>query len=137
MSKAHVVGERLMASMRPVAKASLIFLVILVAGIPSWVHAQSKPATEREKIEALIRHIENLKDAVFIRNGREYDARTAASFLRAKWRANDAEVKSARDFIEKVASASSTTGKPYLIRFKDGREVKSGEYLLAELRKLE
>jgi len=126
-----------MASMGPVTKVSLIFLVILVAGVPLWAYAQSKPTTEREKIEALIRHIENLKDAVFIRNGREYDAKTAASFLRAKWRANDAEVKSARDFIEKVASVSSTTGKPYLIRFKDGREVKSGEYLLAELRKLE
>lgn len=126
-----------MASIGPLTRASLILLVVLVAGVPVWAYAQSKPMTEREKIEALLRHIENLKDAVFIRNGREYDAKTAASFLRAKWRANDAGVKSARDFIVKVASVSSTTGKPYLIRFRDGREVKSGDYLLAELTKLE
>jgi hypothetical protein len=119
------------------ARACIILLVAMVVGVPLWAHAQSKPMTEREKIEALIWNIENLKDAVFIRNGREYDAKTAASFLRSKWRANDAQVKSARDFITKVASVSSTTGRPYLIRFRDGREVRSGDYFLAELKKLE
>jgi hypothetical protein len=58
-------------------------------------------------------------------------------FLRGKWDANADDVKSARDFIERVASASGTSGKPYLIRFKDGREIRSREYLLAELQKLE
>jgi hypothetical protein len=38
---------------------------------------------------------------------------------------------------KKLASVSSTTGKPYLIRFGNGREVKSSDYLLAELKKLE
>jgi hypothetical protein len=32
---------------------------------------------------------------------------------------------------------SGTSGKPYLIRFKDGKEIKSREFLLEELRKLE
>lgn len=128
---------RLMASIGPVMRTSLVLLIILVAGVPLWAYAQNKPMAEREKIEALIRHIESLKDAVFIRNGKEYDAKAAGSFLRAKWRVNGAEVKNAKDFIAKVASVSSTTGKPYLIRFKDGREVKSGDYLLAELMKLE
>jgi hypothetical protein len=126
-----------MVSTGSITRTSLILLVVLVTGTPSWVYGQSKPLTEREKIEALIMHIENLKDAVFIRNGREYDAKTAASFLRAKWRTNDTEVKTARDFIAKVASVSSTTGRPYLIRFRDGREIRSGDYLLAELNKLE
>ena len=58
-------------------------------------------------------------------------------FLRGKWEANDAEVKTARDFIDKVASVSGTSGKPYLIRFKDGREIKSQEFLLAALKKIE
>ena len=47
------------------------------------------------------------------------------------------KVKTARDFIDKVASASGTSGKPYLIRFKDGHEIKSQEFLLAELKKIE
>jgi len=32
---------------------------------------------------------------------------------------------------------SSTTGKAYLIRFKDGKEFKSRDYLLGELKKLD
>ena len=37
-------------------------------------------------------------------------------------------------FIAKAASVSSTSGKPYLIRFKDGREVKCGDYLKERLK---
>lgn len=93
--------------------------------------------TEVQKIEALIAHLEGLKDITFVRNGRSYSARTAARFVRGKWNANKAAIKTARDFIEKAASVSSTTGKLYLIRFKDGTEQPSKAYLLAELEKLE
>jgi hypothetical protein len=101
------------------------------------VRGQEMPAAEKQNVEALIKHVEETKGAKFVRNGQEYDAKTAAKFLRSKWEANAAEIKTAKDFIAKAASVSSTTGKPYLIRFKDGKEIKSGEYLLAELRKLE
>jgi hypothetical protein len=93
--------------------------------------------TESQKIEALVKHVEGLKDAKFVRNGTEYDAKTAGTFLRRKWESNKREIKTARDFIDKAASASSTSGKPYLIRYKSGKETKSGDYLLAELKKLE
>jgi hypothetical protein len=107
------------------------FSALAIAG------ADEKPLTEKQKIEALIKHIEGLEDAKFVRNGREHDAKTAAKFLRGKWEANEARIKTAKDFIEKAASASSTTGKPYLIRFKDGKEVKTGDYLREELKKIE
>jgi hypothetical protein len=102
----------------------------------TMVQGQQPAATEKQKIESLIKHIESLKDAKFVRNGTEYDAKTAGAFLRGKWEANSAAIKTAQDFIDKAASASSTTGQPYLIRFKDGKEIKSGEYLLSELMKL-
>jgi hypothetical protein len=92
--------------------------------------------TEKEKIEELIKHVEDLPDAVFVRNGSEYDAKTAGKFLRGKWD-KEANVKTAKDFIARVASVSSTTGQPYLIRFQGGREVKAGDYLSAELEKIE
>jgi hypothetical protein len=104
------------------------------------LRAADKPLTEKGKIEALINHLENLKDATFIRNDTKYEAKTAARFLRGKWQAQEAqekEIKTAMEFIEKVASVSSTSGKPYVIRFKDAREVKCGEYLREELEKLE
>ena len=81
--------------------------------------------------------MESLKDATFVRNGSDYDPKSAAKFLRGKWQANEKEIKTAPDFIAKAASVSSTTGKPYMIHFKNGKQVKCGEYLTEELKKLE
>jgi hypothetical protein len=112
-----------------------LFSIATVA--PNRLAGQPMPPAEREKIETLIEQVENLRDATFIRNGSNYSAVNAATFLRRKWEANDSRVKTAREFIDKVASFSGTSGKAYLIRFKDGKEIKSQDFLLAELRKLE
>ena len=116
---------------------SLTVLLLALLAVPSFLRAQTLPATENQKIEALIKHVGDLKDAQFVRNGSPYEPATAVRFLRGKWDANKSEVKSASDFIDKVASKSGTSGKPYLIRFKDGKEIKSSEFLLAELKKIE
>ncbi len=92
--------------------AKPILLLLFVLAAPSFIHGQSLPATEKQKIEALIKHVGDLKDAKFIRNGSTYAPSTAVRFLRGKWDANKTEVKSARDFIDKVASMSATSGKP-------------------------
>lgn len=111
----------------------LAFVFSLVANLPS----NAAPAmSEKAKIESLIGHIENLKDATFIRNGSDYDPKSAAKFLREKWQANDKDIKTATDFIAKAATLSSTTGKPYLIRFKDGTHSKCGDYLTARFKEL-
>lgn len=116
----------------------ILILTLLCLGLTTPARgADDPPRTEKQKIEALIKHIEGLKDTVFLRNDREYDAAAAATFLRRKWEAEEKQVKTARDFIEKVASVSSTSGKPYRIRLKDGTEKKSGDYLLDQLKKLE
>ena len=108
----------------------------LTIGIGTVVHAQSS-ATEKQKIEALIKHIASMNDAKFVRNGTPYDAKTAATFLRRKWEANQSQVNTAYDFIEKIASFSSTSGKPYIIRFKDGDEANSRDVLMTALKKIE
>ena len=114
-----------------------IFITVLLAyafAIP--VRAEA-PAAEKQKIEALLTQVGGLAGAKFIRNGSDYDATTAVKFLRGKWSRDDAEIKTAKDFIAKAATGSSTTGKPYMIRFKDGREVACADYLKGELAKLE
>ena len=118
-------------------KLILIFAFALASGGLSFVQAQTLANSEKQKIEALIKQVANLKDAKFVRNGSTYNADSAAVFLRRKWEANESEVKTARDFIDKVASFSGTSGKPYLIRFKDGGEIKSRDFLLAQLKKLD
>jgi len=94
-------------------------------------------AEEAGRIEELIAAVEHQTGAAFIRNNQAYDATVAAEFLRRKWRAQAARVGSAEDFIEKVASFSSTSGRPYLIRFGDGREIPCSVFLRAELAKLQ
>ena len=117
--------------------ACLLVLLVGFSAGPSATRAQTAPEPEKKKIEALIRQVGALQEAKFIRNGSEYDVATAVRFLRGKWKANDKEVKTARDFVDKVPSASGTSGRPYQIRFKDGREMASREFLLAELKKQE
>jgi hypothetical protein len=125
--------------MRKQGFVRLIFSWALFFGmlLPPVVTGQSAPPPEKLKIETLIKEVGQLKDAKFVRNGWTYGVSTAVRFLRGKWEANDAEVKNARDFIDKVASMSGTSGKPYLIRFNDGREIKSRDFLFAELKKIE
>lgn len=121
------------------ARQYLKHTVCLTLLLLSWsiAQAQAAPEPEKEKIEALISRVSNLKDAKFIRNGKEYDVATAVRFLHGKWKAHDSAVKTARDFVDKVASASGTSGQAYHIRFNDGREMPSRDFLLGELKKLE
>ena len=100
------------------------------------LRAADLPPAEEKQIEALIAAIERMTDAAFIRNSRPYGSAAAAEFLRRKWRHREADIRSADDFIEKVASFSSTTGQPYLIRFSYGRETPCAIFLRTELSSL-
>lgn len=113
---------------------TLVLLTALIA--PLATAATTLPSAERTKIEALIAVVEKLPDAVFVRNGKSYDAATAAKFLRGKWRDRAREIRTAEEFIERVATKSSTTGKPYLVRYRDGREIPTAVLLRDELRRL-
>jgi Family of unknown function (DUF5329) len=117
--------------------ATLSWLLFLAGVIPPFVRSQAVPPVEKEKIESLIKHVAELKDAEFVRNGTAYNAVTAATFLRRKWESHQSDVKTARDFIDKVGSFSGTSGKPYLIRFKDGTEIQSQDFLLRKLNGIE
>jgi hypothetical protein len=69
---------------RPAVVCSVLLLLTVVA---LHVHAADLPGSEKQKIEALIHHLEHLSDAVFIRNNKTYHATTAAMYLRRKWEA--------------------------------------------------
>jgi hypothetical protein len=115
--------------MRRWLRASGACGALLLVALVLDIHAAELSASEHCTIEALIQHVEHLTDAVFIRNNKAYTATTAAQFLRSKWGAALDEITTVQDFIAKVASVSSTTGQPYRIRFPDGHEVLSGDYL--------
>lgn len=88
---------------------------------------------EQVRIDRLIETVSNMNQVQFVRNGKAYSAEHAARFLREKLKAAADRVSNARDFIDHVATRSSTTGLPYLIRFPDGKEMPCAEFLRAEL----
>ena len=116
-----------------------MFLAVLTFSLATWAEPdpKPKPLTEDQKIEALIKHVAELKYAKFVRNGKEHDAKAAAEHLRKKWDYGRKKINTARDFIDKIATSSSTTSTPYTIRFADGKEVRSGQYLHERLKEIE
>jgi hypothetical protein len=104
-----------------------------------WLFAASRPAAEQDKIDWLLSEVRR-SDAVFIRNGKEFGGEKAAAHLKSKLWFAGRRVQTARDFITGVASRSEETGKPYEVRFKDGKTEPLGKWLselLAEREKRE
>ena len=112
-------------------------VALAVALLAATAAAQQPPLSEAEKIDALIRTVADLRGAVFIRNGSEYDAKAAADHLRLKRENAGSRVVTADDFIRLCGSTSSMTGKPYQIRWADGRTETSEAFLRARLAELE
>jgi hypothetical protein len=132
-------------------KASLAFCTAIVM-ILSWqvdlAYAQvasvtsSKTTTthvsqtEPQKIAALIEAIRQLDGASFIRNGTDHTAIEAADHLAMKVKRAGNKIKTAEQFIDRIASQSSMSGKPYQIRMPDGKLISAGDFFRAELAKL-
>lgn len=58
-------------------------------------------------------------DCVFIRNGKEHDSESARDHLSLKRRKGKKYYSNAEEFIDRLASSSSWSGKPYHIRCGD------------------
>jgi hypothetical protein len=111
-----------------------LLLLTLLSLAVGTVCAQE--AAEAAKIRHLIAAVETLEGAQFLRNGRAYDAKTAADHLRLKLRTAGERVKTADDFIRLCGSRSSLSGEPYRIRLADGTVVDSEAFFRDRLRTL-
>jgi Family of unknown function (DUF5329) len=94
-------------------------------------------ATEMARIERLIKFVESRQDMQFIRNGTSYSCADAAKFMRGKFEMMGDQVNTAQQFIDQIASKSSTTGQPYLIRYADGKTVPAALFLGDELKRMD
>lgn len=71
----------------------------------------------------LIESVDRSEELRFLRNGKEYDGKTAAEHLRRKWKAAGDRVRTAEDFIRYCASSSTVSGQAYRVRLPDGDTV--------------
>lgn len=89
---------------------------------------------EEARINTMLAALEKQAGIVFIRNGSEHTAAEAASHLRLKLSKTRDRLDSAEQFIDKVASSSSLTGQPYLVR-EAGKGERPANAFLHELLK--
>jgi hypothetical protein len=94
-------------------------------------------AAEQARIERLIAYVESQTQVRFVRNGSAYSAKDAAKFLRGKYNKMGEHVTTAQQFIDQIASRSSTTGEVYQIRLSDGRHVPAARFLGDELQRMD
>ena len=71
-------------------------------------------AAEDKEIASLLSYIAE-SDCIFIRNGDEHQAKAASEHLEMKYNHVKDRIKSAEDFIDKIATKSSFSGSPYEI----------------------
>jgi hypothetical protein len=105
----------------------LIWLLGLGVSVP--LPAAPPPIAQAE-INYLLEFVEH-SGCEFYRNGTWYDAKTARAHLQSKYEvlsAND-RISSAEDFIDKAATSSSLSGRPYQIRCGGGEPITSAQWL--------
>ncbi len=108
--------------------------VLLMLFILGSVTAHARDAKENSRINHLLKSVENLEGAVFIRNGTEYKPKDAVSHLRMKLDKAGDKIKTAENFIDGLASKSSVSGKAYQIRKSDGTKVTTSAFFYARLK---
>ncbi len=84
-------------------------------------------AAENEEIEYLLSFVGD-SDCIFIRNGKEYQAKEAREHLEMKYNHVERRIKTAEDFIDKIASKSSLSGRRYEVRC-DGVTLQTSQWL--------
>ncbi|MDR1298185.1 MAG: DUF5329 domain-containing protein [Deltaproteobacteria bacterium] len=112
-----------MSKYKVVAAALVLGLFLLC---PARASALSE--VEAGRVEGLLAALGEAGSLEFIRNGKAYSASRAVSHLRSKLNRVKDRLSTAEEFVDKVASGSSMSGDPYLVRFADGREITAGEY---------
>jgi hypothetical protein len=110
------------------ASFALAILMLLVAG-----PACSQPTGEVEHtIDHLFAYV-SASDLRFVRNASIYTPSEAAAHMEKKYRHFRDDIETAEDFIALCATKSLVSGKPYRVVDPRGNEIRTSDWLRAEL----
>ncbi len=106
----------------------MLGLVVAVALLPASQAAP--PARAQEEINYLL-HFVKVSGCAFYRNGTWYDSAKAEGHLHDKYTMLAArnQIQSAEDFIDKAATQSSLSGRPYVVRCEGVAAAASRQWL--------
>jgi hypothetical protein len=105
----------------------LVICTLLLSLSPAATAAPADP-----EIQYLLETI-GQSQCVFIRNGKPHDASEAESHLRLKYSKGRYRIDGSEQFIERIASKSSLSGKHYLIDCPDAATRKVRDWLREQL----
>ncbi|MBI4559248.1 MAG: DUF5329 family protein [Candidatus Hydrogenedentes bacterium] len=103
--------------------------VLVLVSYFGWAGA---PDTEITKIKSLLQTVER-SGVTFVRNDQAHSGTEATEHLRMKWNGAQDQIKTVEQFIDHVASESSTTGQPYAVRLRDGSTLPARAWLYGAL----
>ena len=104
-----------------------IILVLFIA-----LFSAGNGAADEGEIAYLLRFVDN-SGCTFIRNGKEYPSEKASDHLEFKYTKVKKHITATEDFIEKIGSKSSLTGKKYRVNC-DGNDQDAESWLKAALK---
>lgn len=112
-------------------------LALLACTLVAAASAAPLPAPARAEVDALLTRLQT-SGCEFNRNGSWYAGADAKAHLLKKLDYLEGKdmVKTAEQFIERGASGSSMSGKPYLVRCAGKAPVESARWLTAELQQV-
>ena len=99
-------------------------LILMLMLLPVGARAEETPA----EIDYLLTTMSN-SQCTFIRNGKEYGAQDAEAHLRMKYNRGKRYAPTTEKFIERLASKSSMSNKPYYIECDGEGRMPSGQWL--------
>ena len=109
----------------------MIFMFLILCAT-SWAEPSPSKNNLDRTIAYLLKYVEQ-SECTFIRNGKEHSPSEAVAHIKKKYEYYKKKIKTAEDFIRLTASKSMISGKPYLIKTKEGETVPSKEWFLNAL----
>ena len=111
---------------------TFIFLIVLASAVYA---ADSRDMMEKE-IRHLLDHLQNAP-CEFNRNGKWYTAEEAVAHIQHKYQylMKKGLIDSTEQFIDRAASESSLSGKPYMVKCGASEPIKSSDWFYNELRR--
>ena len=109
----------------------VLFAVLALTWVPG-IGADNDIETETE-IDFLLTTVGD-SGCSFLRNGKTHSSSDAEVHLRMKYRRGKRYASTTEKFIERLASSSSMSKKPYLILCGDAEPVPTGDWFFERLR---
>lgn len=103
-------------------------MILLLVSLLAFSVGAEEVSEFQNDLNLLMNSLESC-ECKFVRNGTEHEPKEAREHMERKLKATDGKVQTIPNFIEYIGTKSSVTGKPYLVKFSDGKTVESAVWL--------